>query len=124
MSCDGCTCTTSDTNPFRKMCGRVENGYIYPCASTCCKIDCTGDVIVPMSMLTARTNKSIQNEPLLIGNELMTATVDDKFPSVLPGSPFTTIRPFFQDSSTPKQLITLMSILLFLVILSSVLLFF
>jgi len=124
MSCDGCSCTTDDSNPFRKMCGRIENGYVYPCASTCCKVDCTGNVVVPMSMLTARTNKTIQNEPLLIGNELMTATVDDNFPSVLPGSPFTKIKAFFQDSSTPKQLITLMSILLFLVILSSVLLFF
>jgi hypothetical protein len=77
-----------------------------------------------MPMLTARANKPLQNEPLRIGNELMTATVNDDFPTQLPGSPFTTVKAYFQDSSTPKQLITLVSILLFLVILSSVLLFF
>ena len=124
MSCDGCSCTTSDTNPFTKLCGRLENGYIYPCATSCCKVDCTGSVIVPMPMLTARANKPLQNEPLRIGNELMTATVNDDFPTQLPGSPFTTVKAYFQDSSTPRQLITLVSILLFLVILSSVLLFF
>lgn len=124
MSCDGCSCTTSDTNPFTKLCGRLENGYIYPCSTSCCKVDCTGNVVVPMSMLTARTNKPLQNEPLRIGNELMTATVNDDFPTQLPGSPFTTVKAYFQDSSTPRQLITLVSILLFLVILSSVLLFF
>ena len=124
MSCEGCQCTTSDTNPFRKICGRMENGYIYPCVKSCCKVDCSGNVVIPMAMLTARTNKPIQNEPLLIGNELMTATVNDNFPTQLPGSPFTTVKAYFQDSSTPRQLITLISILLFLLILSSVLLFF
>lgn len=77
-----------------------------------------------MPMLTARTNKLIQNEPLRIGNELMTATVDDDYPTKLPGAPFQAVKAVFQDSSTPRQLITLMSILLFLIILSSVLLFF
>lgn len=77
-----------------------------------------------MPMLTARTNKLIQNEPLRIGNELMTATVDDDYPTKLPGAPFQAVKAVFQDSSTPRQLITLMSVLLFLIILSSVLLFF
>lgn len=124
MSCEDCKCTTSDTNPFKKMCGRLENGYIYPCPSTCCKVDCTGDVVIPMQMLSARLNQPIQNAPLKIGNELMTATVDDDYPTKLPGAPFQAVKAVFQDSSTPRQLITLMSVLLFLIILSTVLLFF
>jgi len=77
-----------------------------------------------MQMLSARLNQPIQNAPLKIGNELMTATVDDDYPTKLPGAPFQAVKAVFQDSSTPRQLITLMSVLLFLIILSTVLLFF
>jgi hypothetical protein len=123
MSCAGCMCMSSDSNPLTKICGRSENGFVYNCEKSCCKVDCSGASIQPMALLTARTNKLIQNEPLLIGNNLMTATVTDT-PSILPGAPFQKIKAYFQDSNTPRQMITLMAVLMFLVILSTVLLFF
>ena len=123
MSCEGCQCMSSDSSPLRKVCGRVENGFVYTCNTGCCKVDCSGQTIQPMSILTARTNKPVQNEPLRIGTELMTATVVDT-PGILPGSPFEKIKAYFQDSNTPRQMISLMGVLLFLVILSTTLLFF
>ena len=124
MSCEGCRCMTGDMNPLVKICGRLENGYVYECDKACCKVDCSGSVVTPMQMLSARLNKPIQNAPLTIGNNLMTATVSDDDPTKLPGSPFKTIKAVFQDSNTPKQFISLMGILLVLLILSTVLLFF
>ena len=123
MACEGCQCMSSDSNPLTKICGRLENGFVYSCDPGCCKVDCSGKTIQPMSILTARTNKPLQNEPLRIGNELMTATVIED-PSILPGAPFEKVKAYFQDSQTPRQLISLMAVLLFLVVLSTVLLFF
>jgi hypothetical protein len=76
-----------------------------------------------MSILSARTNKPIQNEPLQLGNELMTATVINT-PSILPGAPFQKIRNLFNKPKTNGQLISIMAILMFLLVLSTVLLFF
>ena len=123
MACEGCQCMSSDSSPLRRICGRVENGFVYSCNTGCCKVDCSGNTIQPMAILTARTNKPVQNEPLRIGTELMTATVIET-PGILPGAPFEKIKAYFQDSSTPRQMISLMGVLLFLVILSTVLLFF
>ena len=122
-SCKGCKCMSSDSNPLRKMCGRIENGFVYECKSGCCKNDCSASSIQPMALLSARTNKPIQNEPLQIGSELMTATVINT-PSILPGAPFQKVRDLFNKSNTNGQLISIMAILLFLLVLSTVLLFF
>ena len=122
-SCDGCRCMSSDSNPLKKICGRTENGFIYECRPGCCKNNCSAASIQPMSLLSARTNKPIQNEPLQIGNELMTATVINT-PSILPGAPFQKVRDLFNKPKTNGQLISIMAILLFLLVLSTVLLFF
>ena len=123
MACEGCQCMSTDLNPLKKICGRIENGFVYSCNTGCCKVDCSGQTIQPMAILTARTNKPLQNEPLRIGNELMTATVIET-PGILPGAPFEKVKAYFQDSNTPRRLISLMAALLFLVVLSTVLLFF
>jgi len=86
MSCIGCSCRPSDTDPGKKACSRkVFGGFLFNCDPDCCN-DCNALPTLPRQLNPAGI--SIVNAPVETGTSLMTATVSDELPIPRIGAPF------------------------------------
>lgn len=135
MSCNACSCTASETEPFKKICTKNQSGFRFNCSEACC-MNCNPPKIFPIRALNP-TGLPIVNEPVETGTAIMSATISDSEPLPIIGRPFEELKyrqpPLWKriisgvnvlpGTFTIGSFVILVVLLVFLLLLSTLLIF-